>query len=132
MFRMNDLTDDNIFKEMGFNRKWIESGIVDVNNFLEVKKHYLSNREQNSCTEHYRWAAFHSFFRKSCSIDAQIFHILYDLGQTDIDRAMGYAIMYDVVGHPDCPLEIIEKAIEDDYFPLSRHALRCKNTKTQE
>jgi hypothetical protein len=132
MFGMNDLIDDDIFKEMGFNHKWIESGIVDFNNFLEIKKQYLRNREQDSCTEHYRWAAFQSFFRKNHSIDAPIFHVLYNLGQTDIDRAMGYAIMYDVIGHSDCPLEIIEKAIEDNYFPLSRHALKCKNTKIQD
>ncbi len=118
----NLITEDPVFIELEFNQKWIEIGILNFDNFSVIKKEYLKGEDVRS--EHYRWGAFKDFFKKSSSIKQSLFYILYDIGKNDPDYAMGRAIIFDIIQHIDCPLELIKLATNDSDFTLAKHALK--------
>jgi hypothetical protein len=126
---MNKITDDAIFNELRFNNIWIESGVINDESFLSIKKKYQDFKDEDNHTEHYRWAAFKSFLGSNRQISTDTFYLLYNLGKNDPDYPMGHAIIFEIIGRPECPIEIIETAINDDNYSLSKHAMKCKNAR---
>jgi hypothetical protein len=124
---MDDLINDPIFNKMGFSNEWISSGIVSISNFPSIKDNYLENKDEDPSTEHYRWKAFQSFLKTNQQISSDVFRVLHELGINDLDRSLGYAIIFDIIRRNDCPIEVIEASINDDYYPLSKHAMKYKN-----
>ena len=120
-----ELIEDQIFKELEFNRKWIEAGIINSTNFEFIKKEYIKGEDKN--TEHYRWGAFRRFMQANSVISEKIFYILYEIGKNDPDYSMGGAILFDIIRRLDCPKKIIDIAIDDNDKVLAKHALKCKD-----
>jgi hypothetical protein len=122
---MNDLTiEDPLFAKLEFHHKWIEVGIITSENFVLIKQEYLKGEDPFS--EHYRWGAFHKFMKQNKSIDIASFYLLYDLGENDADPGMGRSILFDIINRIDCPLELIDRAIDTGDFTLSKHAVKRK------
>jgi hypothetical protein len=99
---------------------------IDItnDNFPAIKQKYLEGEDR--CTEHYRWGAFNVFMQQNSKIDRESFSLLYDLGETDPDRMMGRSMLFDIVKHSDCPIELIDRAINEGAFTLPKHASECK------
>ena len=60
----NDAIDDPVLSKLGLIDDWIESGIVNHDNYLSIKNNYLNHKEEDSCAEHYRLGAFRDFLRE--------------------------------------------------------------------
>ncbi len=119
-----EFIEDQIFKELKFNRKWINAGIINSANFESIKKEYTTGEDKN--TEHYRWYAFQKLMQANSVISQKIFYILYDIGKNDPDYSMGRAILFEILKRLDCPKKIIDIAIDDNDKVLAKHALKCK------
>lgn len=122
----NQIIADPIFCELELNSDWIESGIIDNNTFSIIKKEYLKLKEEDSRTEHYRWAAFKEFLNLNNHLEAEVFYKLYNLGKNEPDYAMGRSMIFEIIKRLDCPIELIDVAINDSDYTLSKHALKCK------
>ena len=107
----NNLTEDPIFQKLLFTKEWIETGIIDAENFIEYKNRYLE--EQDSCTEHYRYAAFIDFMRSKKNLSQETFSAIYNLGKKDPDPAMGRSMRIYLIQRTDCPKKLIDLAIKD-------------------
>ena len=119
---INNLSQDTIFKELKFTKEWIEAGIVNIENFSQIKEKYLEGKDNR--TEHYRWWAFTNFIQKNKTISKNTFYQIYDLGQKDSDYAMGRAMRFDIIKRLDCPKELIDITVKDKDKSLSNKALR--------
>jgi hypothetical protein len=117
------LTKDSVFVELGFNEKWIESGVVNDDIFLSIKQNYLE--EPDHRYEHYRWGAFKNFFSPKKKFDKDFFYCLYEIGKNDPDYYMGRAIIFDIMKHEDYPLDLLEFTVNDSDSTLVKHALKC-------
>jgi hypothetical protein len=119
-----ELFEDPIFMELKFDRRWIEVGIITPDIFLAIEQKYLTGEDHRS--EHYRWGAFNLFFKNRPHLDRHCFYILYDIGKTDPDIAMGRSIIFDLLRHPYCPIELIDISICESDLTLSQHALKLQ------
>jgi hypothetical protein len=96
---------------LGFNHKWITLGIVTREDIQQIVERFEASDDKNE--EHYRWRAFREYLAKNQDIPVETMRALYHLGDHDPDPAMGGAMMFDVVGLPGCPIDIIELAATD-------------------
>lgn len=117
------LIEDPIFIDLKFNQKWIEAGVINLENFASIKKEYMAGEDTNG--EHYRWWAFRAFMQANKFISQEVFYQLYDLGKNDPDYSMGRAMIFDIIKRLDCPQELIDMAISDEDKTLVKHALKC-------
>lgn len=124
---MNDiLSEDPIFNKLKFSQDWIDTGIIDCQNFIQIKEKYLT--DDDNSPEHYRWLAFRNFLKTNKDISAEIFHQIYFLAKKDPDYAMGRSMRFKIIKHTNCPLELINIAIKDEDRGLSKQALKLKET----
>lgn len=93
----------------------------------EFKREYESGLDVN--TEHYRWRAFSLFLEENALLPSEILINLYKLGADDPDNIMGGSMMRELLNRKDCPLELIEAALQSDenflvkaaHWALERH-----------
>jgi hypothetical protein len=119
-----NIIDDPIFLILEFNDNWIEAGVINEDIFLSLKEEYLKGEDKFS--EHYRWGAFKRFLASNHNINTETFHKLYNLGRNDLNYSMGRAMIFDVVNDLDCPMNLIDAAIKEGDFTLSKYASKCK------
>ncbi|MBC8137299.1 MAG: hypothetical protein H8F28_15575 [Fibrella sp.] len=96
---------------LGFSPKWIELGIVTGEEIRQTVERFEASDDKSE--EHYRWRAFKKFLASTPSLPAEMICALYHLGEQDADFGMGTAMMFDIVGLPGCPSDIIDLAVAD-------------------
>ena len=109
---MTNLLQDPVFQELQFTKEWIELGLVNCDNFPEMKERYLKGMD--NCTEHYRWGAFCDLMKSKQSFTEEMFYRIYDLGKKDPDPAMGRSMRIELVRLPNCPKDLLNLAIQDE------------------
>ena len=77
-----------------------------------MKERYLEGVD--NCTEHYRWGAFCNLLNSDQSITEEMFYRIYDLGKKDPDPAMGRSMRVEIVRLPNCPKDLLNKAIKEE------------------
>jgi hypothetical protein len=128
---MNELLiEDTVFIELGFNQKWIDSGMINNDNFLTIKQNYLEEPDHRH--EHYRWGAFKAFFSPKKKFDKDFFYCLYEIGKSDPDYYMGRAIIFDIIKHECFPIDLLEVAVNDSDFTLAKQALKCMTSRNNQ
>ena len=123
------LLEDRIFKKLKFTKKWIQLGIVDSDSFIKLKKRYLKGEDTSD--EHYRWAAFTNFVENKKNLPQQLLYEIYDLGKNDPNPAMGRSMKFRIIALDNCPEDLIDLAIQDEYKGLSKHALKIKEKRNE-
>lgn len=118
------LLEDSIFKKLQFNKDWIDIGIIDQKSFIKIKEKYLEENDNSS--EHYRWLAFINFLKNNKNISGELLHKIYFLGKKEPDYAMGSSMRFKIIKHINCPVELINIAIQDKDRGLSKEALKLK------
>ena len=118
------LIEDSIFKNLQFTKEWIDLGIINNKNFIKIKEKYLEGDDDN--TEHYRWWAFTDFLQNNQNFAQEKFYQIDNLGKNDPDFAMGRSMRISLMGHPNCPKELINTAIDSEDKTLSKEALKIK------
>ena len=118
------LSEDRIFQKLQVTQKWIDLRIIDHQNFIQIKDKYLEG--EDGSTEHYRWWAFTNFLQANHNLAQDKFYQIDNLGKNDPDFAMGRAIRISLMGHPNCPKELIDRAIANEEETLSKEALKIK------
>lgn len=121
----DEIIEDPLFTELQFSKEWIEAEIINIEVFASIKKEYIKGEDHRA--EHHRWKAFRLFLQANDSIPEEKFNILYYIGKNDSDYSMGRAILFDILKRSDCPLELIDKTLNDNDVTLARHALKCKS-----
>ena len=125
----NLLLEDTIFNELQFTKAWINTGIIDHESFIEIKERSL--KEDGNSPEHYRWLAFRNFLKTNNDISGKVLSKISFLGKNEPDYTMGRAMRFKIIKHNNCPVELINIAIEDKDRGLSKEALKQKETLKQ-
>ncbi|MGL6342652.1 MAG: hypothetical protein ACRC80_26360 [Waterburya sp.] len=120
----NILIEDPIFNKLQFTQDWIDAGIIDSQSLAKIKEKYLEEKDDNY--EHYRWFAFRSFLKVNPKISAETLHKIYILAKKDPDYGMGRSMRFQIIKHINCPVELIDIAIEDEDRGLSKQAMKLK------
>jgi hypothetical protein len=118
------MIDDPVFLKLQFTSQWIDAGVITADYFELIRQEYLTGEDQN--TEHYRWGAFRNFLKNNSYISRDSFFAIYELGRNDPDYSMGRAMRFDLIKRSDCPMELINTAINDTDTALAKHALKYK------
>jgi hypothetical protein len=93
---------------LGFSENWVSAGLLP-DELLEALAHeFESGADRNP--EHYRYRAFRRYLDNYRPLPAWAAEAFYSLGEQDADRAMGRAMMADVLGLPECPDGLRAKA----------------------
>jgi hypothetical protein len=66
---------------------------------------------ENDNTEHSRYGAFREFLAARRPLASELAVSLFELGGADPDRAMGGAMMADIVRRPECPPAVLDAAL---------------------
>lgn len=113
-----------------FTSEWRELGIVSDDVLASLETKWLSGEDPS--TEHYRWKAFVDFMEQHPSLEAEVLHRLYSLGQSDEDSSMGGAMMVEILNRKECPKDLIYLASESSEKFLRRVADRKIKTFTKQ
>jgi hypothetical protein len=103
---------------LGFTSAWFTIGVVDDSVLAGLQVEW--NKGQDDHPEHYRYWAFREFLAAHRPLAPELAARLFDLGSADPDRAMGGAIMADIIRLPECPAEVMDAALASDRPHLAR------------
>ena len=112
----------DIFHTLEFTQRWIDLGIDTPEKLTKLETEWIKGEDTN--TEHYRWRAFREFMSLRKNLDAEILRELYELGKNDADCGMGGSMMVDILSHKDCPLDLLEVALNSEERFLRKIAAR--------
>ena len=117
---------------LGFHHKWFSLGIIDAASFGQIVARYSDSDDKNA--EHYRWRAFCDYLNAAPPpLFADTVRALYHLGDHDPDFTMGGAILFELIGLPECPDDLLELALRDgERKALVKFAARVKKQRTGE
>jgi hypothetical protein len=107
---------------LGFTEQWFALGILTEEALQRYGATYETGVDKNA--EHYRYGAFRWYLKAHRPVSETVAEALYDLGASDPDRAMGEAIMADIVELPECPASVSAKALSSGRKHLIRTAER--------
>ena len=94
-----------------FSEEWYSLGIITTKQHQELWVQFQTSIDRNP--EHYRWRVFCDFLERKEQRSPDMMRRLYDLGKSDPDTAMGDSMMAKVVGHIDCPDDVLREASQD-------------------
>lgn len=97
---------------LGFSDAWLSLGILTDDELQQFGKEFDTGNDPH--TEHYRYRAFVGYMMTRRPINEETALALYELGTTDPDRLMGFAIMICILNLPECPEAIFETALKSD------------------
>jgi hypothetical protein len=122
---------DEFFKKLNVSKEWVDLGIITPEVLEDLKRMYeeeqrelkeeLENKgilEQNRWElsffhdDHYRWRAFKRFLDEKKPVSSEIVTALYKLGEKDPDYTMGRSMMRYVLDEKNCPMELLELALQ--------------------
>ena len=111
-----------------FTNPWFELGIVKE----ELMRRFVSQRDpDDNNPEHLRYVAFQHFVASNRPMPHDLCWRLYDLGCADVDLAMGGAMMADVLRLPECPSDLLTKALASDRNHVVQIAARRLDSEPQ-
>jgi len=116
------LPDVPTFALLGFTPRWAELGLVDDALLARFREEWERGEDDNP--EHYRYAAFRDFLAARRLLAAELAMALYELGDADADHGMGGAMMGDVLRLPECPPDVLNRALASDRPYLVRMVRR--------
>lgn len=111
-----------ILHELDFNERWFDLEFVSSETLKELWTDFQNGEDTNK--EHYRWRAFTHYLKISKEIDGNNLRELYQLGEIDADYSMGIAIQVEILQRKDCPVDLINKALNSDEKTLVKVARR--------
>lgn len=91
-----------------FSDLWRDYGILNDEELLALPETYRTSDDKN--TEHYRYRVYMRYRDAHRPLTQETAWILFQLGGSDPDRAMGSAIQWDILNLPECPPALIEAA----------------------
>jgi hypothetical protein len=97
---------------------WLELGVLTEEQLASLAQEFAVGDDPNP--EHYRYRVFREYLESRRPLPADTAEALYELGAADPDRAMGQAMMHDVVNLPECPETVREKAAASGERHLAR------------
>lgn len=92
-----------------FSDQWFRLGLLTETDLHTLGQSYETSGDRNA--EHYRYKVFQDYLASHRPLSPQMAEALYELGQVDPDMAMGGAMMCDIIGLPECPPDVLEKAL---------------------
>jgi hypothetical protein len=119
------ITEHPLFEKLDFSQSWIKAGLLSDDSFRMIVQSY--NEAEDDAPEHYRWKAFKEFLRQNSFIPEERFWQIYELSLQDNDYAMARAMRFDLLQRGDCPLSLVEKAVNDSDHSLRKYALKQMN-----
>jgi hypothetical protein len=138
------MENDEFFKKSKFTKDWIDLKIITPEALEELKAIHNEEMEEIkqkyekdgtleeyswrfSCfdDEHQRWRAFVKFLEINKELSSEIFKQLYELGNNDPDEMMGGSMMKELLDRKDCPLDLLNYALESDRVFLVKTANRA-------
>ena len=114
------LPDVPTFALLGFTARWAELGLVDDALLARFREEW--ERGDDHSTEHYRYRAFGDFLAARRPLAPELAMALYELGDSDADHGMGGAMMAVVLHLPECPPDVLNRALASDRPHLVRAA----------
>ena len=108
--------------QFGFTSEWFELGIATPERLAELKAVWAEGEDPDP--EHYRWRAFQEFLAERRPLPADLARALYNLGATEVDRAMGASMMHRIVSLPECPEDVLDHARTSGRKHLEKAAFR--------
>jgi hypothetical protein len=87
---------------------WFTLGLITEQDLPLYGAEFETSGDKNS--EHYRYGAFRLYLSQNRPLAPSMSEALYELGAADPDRAMGGAMMADILHLPECPPEVVKKA----------------------
>jgi len=105
-----------------FNDQWFRLGLLAETDLLALGQRYDTSRDKNA--EHYRYKVFRDYLASHRPLPPPMAEALYKLGQVDPDPAMGGAMMSHIIGLPECPSDVLEKALASGEQHLIKLARR--------
>lgn len=110
-------------RELEFDENWFELGFVSPEKLNELWIDFQSGKDTNK--EHYRWRAFTHYLKINKEINENNLRELYKLGETDADNyGMGMSMRIRILQRKECPIDLINKALNSDEKPLVKVAKR--------
>ncbi|WP_406693641.1 hypothetical protein V5E97_21660 [Singulisphaera sp. Ch08] len=94
---------------LGFTDRWLTLGVVTRERVEALDWEFESSSDKNS--EHYRYGAFRDYLAAHRPLPPAVAEALYSLGEEDLDRGMGGAMMSDIVWLPECPPTVRDRAL---------------------
>lgn len=111
-----------ILHELDFDEKWFDSGFVSSETLKELWTEFQKGEDTNK--EHYRWRAFTYYLKTKKEIDENNLRELYRLGEIDIDYSMGIAIKVEILQLKNCPVDLVNEALNSTEKSLIKVAKR--------
>jgi hypothetical protein len=137
------MENDDFFIKSNFSKTWVDLRIITPAVLEELKKTHEEEMEElrqeyeNDGTleeyswrfslfddEHQRWRAFTKFLERNKNLPPETIKTLYELGASDSDDMMGGSMMQKLLYRKDCPLELLEIALQSDRNFLVKSANR--------
>ena len=87
---------------------WLRLGLLTEDELCALGRECETSEDKN--TEHYRYRVFRHYLASHKPLPPGMAEALYELGRADPDPAMGGAMMRDIVGLPECPVNVLEQA----------------------
>ncbi|NLR95072.1 hypothetical protein [Flammeovirga agarivorans] len=79
-------------EKYGFSQNWVKIGLIDLNEFPEQEKKFLSNSDNSY--EHFRYELLESYLYNKSSFSDNEIHILLDLLQFEQDITMSQTFTF--------------------------------------
>lgn len=125
------MEEDEFFKKLNVSKEWVDLGIItpevleDLKRMHETEQKELKEELENDGTleqykwmfstfhdDHYRWRAFRRFLDEKKHVSSEIVTALYKLGEKDSDYTVGRSMMRYVLDEKNCPMELLELALQ--------------------
>jgi hypothetical protein len=92
-----------------FSEGWLGCGLLTEERLEVLGREFESSDDKN--TEHYRYKVFREYLASRRPLPSSVADALYTLGEEDPDPGMGGSMMSDIVGLPECPAAVRERAL---------------------
>lgn len=107
-----------------FGEQWFHLGLLTETDLATLGHRYETSGDRND--EHYRYKVFRDYLASHRPLPPAMAQALYELGQVDPDTGMGGAMMCEIVGLPECPSNVLEKALASGEQQLIKLVRRKK------
>ncbi|MEO7718828.1 MAG: hypothetical protein ABIY70_21730 [Capsulimonas sp.] len=102
-----------------FSEDWFSLGVLTEAELTQCGMQY--EESDDKFTAHYRYGAFCEFLKRTPRpMDAALADALYELGAADPNRVMGASMMTEIVNLPECPPEVLKKALCSGWKHLAK------------
>jgi hypothetical protein len=97
---------------------WLTLGLVTEAQVRAFEREYATGNDRHP--EHYRYRAFRQYLNAHRPLPPEQAEAIYRLGEQDPDRAMGRAMMFEILDLPECPKSLGREALASGERSLVR------------